>query len=127
MYDRHDLRWEPDLAPVIRQLWPIHKHHEKARDLLLRLVWLGKLRKSAAVRAKKSSIARPASPTSRPRSAASRSNTTRGGVTKKSPVISASRMRSRCGPSRRISARTVPPRPVSEALSCPQSCAGAAG
>ena len=37
----------PDIAPVIRQLWPIHKHHEQARDLLLRLIWLGELRECA--------------------------------------------------------------------------------
>ncbi len=37
----------PDLAPVVRQLWPIHKHQEKARDLLLRLIWLGELRECA--------------------------------------------------------------------------------
>jgi hypothetical protein len=37
----------PDLAPVIRQLWPLHKGHRKARDLLLRLIWLGELRECA--------------------------------------------------------------------------------
>jgi hypothetical protein len=37
----------PDLAPVIRQLWPIHKHHERARDALLRLIWLGELHECA--------------------------------------------------------------------------------
>src|SRR5271155_3868280 len=42
-----------------------------------------RLRKSAGVRAKKLSIDRPASAIFKPRSAASRSSTTRGGVTKK--------------------------------------------
>jgi hypothetical protein len=37
----------PDLEPAIRQLWPIHRHHETARDLLLRLIWLGQLRDCA--------------------------------------------------------------------------------
>jgi hypothetical protein len=32
----------PDIAPVVRQLWPIYKHRQRARDLLLRLIWLGK-------------------------------------------------------------------------------------
>jgi hypothetical protein len=44
----------PDLAPVIRQLWPIHKHHEQARDLLLRLIWLGELHECANLAAEAS-------------------------------------------------------------------------
>ena len=32
---------KPDMGPVIRQLWPIHKGHKEARNLLLRIVWLG--------------------------------------------------------------------------------------
>ena len=36
----------------------------------------------------------------------------RGGVTKKSPVMSTSRMRSFCGPSSRTYAVIVPPAPV---------------
>lgn len=37
----------PDIAPTICQLWTVHKNHAEARDLLLRLVWLGEIRECA--------------------------------------------------------------------------------
>jgi hypothetical protein len=40
-----------DIAPAIRQLWSIHKLHREARNLLLRLIWLGKLRPCADIAA----------------------------------------------------------------------------
>lgn len=40
-----------DIAPVIRRLWPIHKSHPEARNLLLRLIWLGELRQCADIAA----------------------------------------------------------------------------
>ena len=46
-YDSVKRFTRPDIAPVIRQLWPIHKQHKQARDLLLRLIWLGDLRECA--------------------------------------------------------------------------------
>jgi hypothetical protein len=47
----------PDITPVIRQLWPIHKHHEQARDLLLRLIWLGELHECADLAAEAVALA----------------------------------------------------------------------
>lgn len=38
-----------DIAPAIKQLWPVHKSHPEARDLLLRLIWLGGLRQCADI------------------------------------------------------------------------------
>lgn len=46
-YDSLKRFTRPDIAPVIRQLWPIHKQHRQARALLLRLIWLGELRECA--------------------------------------------------------------------------------
>jgi hypothetical protein len=37
----------PDIAPTVRQLWSVHRDHHEARDLLLRLTWLGGLRECA--------------------------------------------------------------------------------
>ncbi len=32
---------KPDLGPVIRQQWLVHKSHKDTRNLLLRIIWLG--------------------------------------------------------------------------------------
>ena len=37
----------PDIAPRIRALWAKHKGHEDVRTLLLRMIWLGRLRECA--------------------------------------------------------------------------------
>jgi hypothetical protein len=37
----------PDLANIIRNLWSRHQAHAEARQLLLRLIWLGELKDCA--------------------------------------------------------------------------------
>jgi hypothetical protein len=46
----------PDIGPVIRQLWPVHKNHEQARDLLLRLIWLGEVHECANLAAEAAAV-----------------------------------------------------------------------
>src|SRR5512134_2202243 len=74
--------------------------------------------------AKNRSTASPASDTAMLRRDASRSYMVRGGVTKKSPVMSASRIRSRRAPSSRTYASIVPPAPVWRAASMLPSAPG---
>src|SRR6266508_689327 len=74
--------------------------------------------------AKNRSTAAPASRAPTPRSADSRSKIVLGGVTKKSPVTSTSRMRSCAAPSSRTYAVTLPPAPVIVALRTPPAAPG---